>query len=154
MTLQRNFNDDSQQNYIAQNVYHYSQAFGVGKIMMPVNLGFSPERSTEHESEKISSSQSSLGNFNRQSALKILKFMKFARKVSLAFQEKLSKIVLEKIIMIQRLARRLSRKILRRKGWVFASLIIEASNFEFSVEKVHVFGEFTKNPWTDKLLCQ
>ena len=101
MTLQRNFNDDSQQNYIAQNVYHYSQAFGVGKIMMPVNLGFSPERSTEHESEKISSSQSSLGNFNRQSALKILKFMKFARKVSLAFQEKLSKIVLEKIIMIQ-----------------------------------------------------
>jgi hypothetical protein len=43
---------------------------------------------------------------------------------------------------------------LRRQGWVLTWLVIEAKDIKIAVTEVHVFGDFTKDPWQIKLPCR
>jgi hypothetical protein len=72
----------------------------------------------------------------------------YLRKV---YKKKLTELALQSIIKCQRLARSFTSRTLRKKGFFYSTLVLDNS---LDASKVEVFGEFSRDPWQQKIECE
>lgn len=67
------------------------------------------------------------------------------------FREKLTSLIISSLIKCQRFVRKFVCHSLRKRGLVYSRLVLDGHR---EALKVKIFGEFSKQPWGQKLECR